>query len=456
MVCSGGVYRGGVESGGENRVNLKAKIFPLYLFCCKVAWFFLVYAFRLVYFFRVRKVRAKVRRGERVEVLFLAAVPSKWKCQSLFEAMRKSGEFHPVVAVSLLPREVFGDKSGENLEKTRNRVVEAVNFYERLGDECVLACNLETIAPVGVRHFRPDIVFYQEPGVLVGKDCVAHEGWHSLCCYVPYGLGGGNEDGNKKLRRLHWMPNFHMLMYLIVQWSPLQVRHSAKACHAWRRAGKVVGLGSPILDNLRVEEPDIVNNGFVIYAPHFSFPKPGIKRAITIGTFLNNGRKILEYAKGHKELKWVFKPHPNLRAALIEEAGWTEAEVVEYYSEWEAIGIGCYDGNYPPIFRQSKAMITDCASFLFEYPATGRPLIHLVLPEDKMDDTIAELHPLLRSYYRADNEKDMFSFFKIVLEEGLDPKRDERLALLKDAGIVGVNAAGNILGYLKRVLGVTS
>ena len=435
-------------------MNIKAKLIPLYLVCCKVVWFFLVYVFRIVYFFRVRKIRSKVRRGDKVEVLFLAAVPPKWKCQSLFNAMRKSAVFHPIVAVSLLPREVYAKKSSLDAAKIRARVEDAVRFYEKLGDECVLACDLETITPIGIRRFKPDIVFYQEPGVLIGKDRVTHEGWHSLCCYVPYGLGGGNEDGNKKLRRLHWMPDFHMLMHLIVQWSPLQARHSVRACPGWRRAGNVVGLGSPVLDNLWAKEPHAGNKGFVIYAPHFSFPMPGIKRALTISTFLYNGRKILEYAKRHREIKWVFKPHPNLKSALVEEAGWTEDEVAGYYKEWESIGIGCYDGDYPPIFRQSKAMITDCASFLFEYPATGRPLIHLVLPEDNMGDTIAELHPLLKSYYRTDNEKDMLDFFKTVLEKGLDPRRDERLALLKDAGMVGVNASENILGYLKRELGV--
>jgi CDP-glycerol glycerophosphotransferase (TagB/SpsB family) len=201
----------------------------------------------------------------------------------------------------------------------------------------------------------------------------------------------------------------------------------------------------------RADEP---NEGYVIYAPHYSVPISGIKRAFNIGTFLENGRTILSYAQRHSEIKWVFKPHPNLAWTLVNQAGWTQNEVNDYYKAWERIGMGCYDGSYPTIFRRSKAMITDSASFLFEYPATGKPLIHLVFPDIDFSRNIPEVRPVLESYYRAENEEQMLNLFKMVLEEGRDPKHDERLSILRKVGMSGVNAAENIVNYLKRELAV--
>ena len=76
--------------------SLKYRLIPMYMVACRCAWFLLIYAFRALYFFKVRKIRAKVKRGEKIDVLFLVAVTTKWKCQSLFESMKKSGLFRQI------------------------------------------------------------------------------------------------------------------------------------------------------------------------------------------------------------------------------------------------------------------------------------------------------------------------------------------------------------------------
>ena len=432
---------------------LKSRLVSAYVMACRFGWFFLVYAFRVAYLLKVRKIRAKVRRGEKIEVLFLVSVTSKWKCQSLFEAMKRSGCFRPRIAVSLQRRELEEMKPVGDFKAIRTRVERDVRFYENLGDETVLACDLEKMELVSLRNFNPDIVFYQEPGGPLGMHRVTHEGWHSLCCYVPYGIEAGDDVHDKGWKSLHWRPDFHKLMHLTVQWNLIKTVISRKACPAWLRAGRIESLGHPMLDVLQLHDGE-TNEGYVIYAPHFSFRIPGIRRALTIGTMLENGRTILSYAQRHPEMRWVFKPHPLTLWTLQHQAGWSKQEVDEYCKAWEAIGIGCYDGSYPEIFRKSKAMITDSESFLYEYPATGRSLIHLVFKDDDLSGNLPGLRPLLKSYYRVDNEADMLDTFKMVLEDGKDPKRDERLALLKEAGIVGVNAANNILECLKRELAV--
>jgi CDP-glycerol glycerophosphotransferase (TagB/SpsB family) len=79
---------------------------------------------------------------------------------------------------------------------------------------------------------------------------------------------------------------------------------------------------------------------------------------------------LLEYAKSHTETKWIFKPHPLLKKALVDTNTMTLEEVENYYSEWEKIGIKYEGGEYLEFFAKSKMMVTDCSSFLGEYFVT--------------------------------------------------------------------------------------
>ena len=52
---------------------------------------------------RYRKLLASARRkprGEKIRVLFIVSEIAKWKEQSLYEAMERTGEFEPIVGLS--------------------------------------------------------------------------------------------------------------------------------------------------------------------------------------------------------------------------------------------------------------------------------------------------------------------------------------------------------------------
>ena len=113
--------------------------------------------------------------------------------------------------------------------------------------------------------------------------------------------------------------------------------------------------------------------------------------------------------------------------------------------------MACYDGDYVDLFLQSKAMITDCASFLTEYLCTGHPLIHLCSSNRKIK-TMEPSKRLFSTFYQAHNEEGMWHWFDEILIQDKDLKRDERLAAIEAAGLRKTNAARNILGYLNREL----
>ena len=48
----------------------------------------------------LRRITLKAKSHEKIRVLFLISDAAKWKMQTVFDAMAKSGRFDPLVAVS--------------------------------------------------------------------------------------------------------------------------------------------------------------------------------------------------------------------------------------------------------------------------------------------------------------------------------------------------------------------
>ena len=135
----------------------------------------------------------------------------------------------------------------------------------------------------------------------------------------------------------------------------------------------------------------------------------------------------------------------------MESGLWTREKTDAYYAAWEQLGRACYDGNYQGLFMESRALVTDCCSFLTEYGATGNPVIHLL----REDTGVVPLPPskyVFDTFYQVNDLDEMRQTFKTVLEDGLDPKRGERLAAVRKAQIAGMNASENIVAYLRRLL----
>ena len=176
-----------------------------------------------------------------------------------------------------------------------------------------------------------------------------------------------------------------------------------------------------------------------------------MKQIVTLSSFLENGRQILEYARKHSEFNWVFKPHPLLYKELISRGVWTKEEVDNYYNAWNEIGRVCTDGDYICLFQQAKALITDCGSFLVEFPMTGKPLIRLI-PKDLDYPLFPAYEELYDSFYTVRNLEEMYEAFAQVLERGEDPKKDRRLKAVRDLGLMGEKtSAERIMGKLREI-----
>ena len=389
-----------------------------------------------LYPFVARRLRRKVRRGDRLRVMFIVTEPAKWKCQSVYDVFDRSSNFEPVIGVSV--PDIWQRKPLAELRKDYDR---CVRFFEEKGLRIERIFDMERGIAHLPRAFGADIVFYPNAVFSVKGQRPVDVASYALTCYVPYYVPNYGDPVSDVLMFNHRVFNFYYL--LNDDW----VKFYREACGRRFYAGEMLGLGHPMLDGISFSDQVQEGKRCVIYAPHWTIESPATFSPYRYSTFLWNGREILAYAKAHPEFEWVFKPHPGLWNVLVDGGVMTEAERASYYEAWGSVGTAVTSGGYEEVFRKSFAMITDCGSFLTEYASTGKPIIHLI----SRDNTLVPMGPskaLYDTYYKVHDLSEMYKVFESVLEAGADPLRIKRQDAVRKAKLVGSGAAEAICKHL--------
>lgn len=380
-----------------------------------------------------------------IRVVFFVSDISKWKGQTVYDLMLQSSAYSPEIAIFPQDEEIARGKEYVSASQEEKRL-----YFDSMGMNVRSQWDIGRNCAIPLSADNVDIVFYQQPWFIpevLQPDKVSRV---ALTFYFPYFVLNNSNNLVTGLEIGQW---FHRMLFGHIVFSEDVERLYERRIGGGRlrRAGEFLPLGHPMLDNFVLRGSNIKNEGYVIYAPHFSIAFGAYDPILKYATFVWNGREILAYAKEHPEIKWVFKPHPGLKLALVKSGFMTESEVDAYYDDWARIGKVCYTASYVDLFLASRAMITDCGSFLTEYAATGMPIIHLENPNSDV-----RAHPILETlyatYYRATSCDEMFATFESVLLRGEDPKKDARQDQVAATGLRNVYAAKNILEYLDALV----
>lgn len=388
---------------------------------------------------RVKRRIAAYPASHKVRVLFHVTDVSKWKCQTVYEAMVRSGRFEPFVLVDLTSKEM-----ALPLGERQAIINERAGYFGSRGYKIEVGYDLSAEIAAPVERFSPDVFFYQQPWGFVRDRAPQSVSRIAVCVYVPYYVVSPGDI------RIDCTLPFQRMMYAYITTNDDFSRLYERVCGSMPRACRFVGLGNPIMD-LYGNASSRECRDLVIYAPHWTFNHPNHNTVLKIGTFSEYGKLMLEYAKRHPEVKWVFKPHPCLRASLISSGAMSEEEVSAYYGEWERIGISCYDADYPELFNRARAMITDCGSFIAEFAATGSPLIHLVSGTNTLSPPLP-FRDLWLALYQVRCVDELFDAIKAVLEDKKDDLRVKRIDLINRLGLSRRDVGEKIANYLERDL----
>lgn len=380
---------------------------------------------------RLRKVYSK----RTIVVAFCVSEIAKWKSQSLYDQLAQTETYCPVIFVYPSPLEF--DSKDTTIESFLER---KIDFFKAKGMEVVNVWDSASNKCVIPEVSRSDIVFYQQPWDTPPFPTPSEIADYALSFYIPYYLVNNLELELETGQMLH-----RLVFGYIVQNDQLANFYASELEKRYY-AGRCLGLGHTIVDTLttRIAEQ---KEDYVIYAPHFSFPVPGVERPLFYSTFLENGKLILEFAKQHPEIKWVFKPHPLLKVELKKTHVWSDSEVDAYYAEWAKVGLVCETSDYIEHFQRSSAMITDCGSFLTEYSCMGKPLIRLYYHKDNLPPNPI-LEKLYRTFYYAHNNEELKELLESVICQHLDPNKAARHEEVVHVGLNSSDTSRKIINYL--------
>ena len=114
------------------------------------------------------------------------------------------------------------------------------------------------------------------------------------------------------------------------------------------------------------------------------------------------------------------------------------------------IALASYDSDYVDLFIESNAMITASGSFLLEYFATGKPLLHLI-SDATTNMPYKQLKKYFDTFYEIHNKEEFVKYLENVVLNKQDYKADKRKILLENSAFIKENAAQNILKDLDKI-----
>ena len=389
------------------------------------------------------KVLNRIRNreiGQKVKVLFLNNEISKWKCQTVYEAMLDSKIFEPVVGITAL-----GERSLLSDEALEAHLISNERYFDKLGVSHIRVISLFPRRYHDLKDYNPDIVFFPEPGFKIWPQTTEYISNFALTCYVPYYIALLVQSSKYCLEEMH------RFLYLYFAQSKVLTKAYSKILGIFNHSYKFYISGHPSLDRYVIDKNvcPCASKRMVIYAPHWTVHGGGT--GIRFSTFLETGEFILEYARLHPEVIWVFKPHPNLRKRLTDVSDWSEEKIDSYYTAWNNIGISYFGSEYQDIFLNSECLITDSASFLMEYAATGHPIVHLLSSEWTYDN-FPYTRNLLETYYSVRTIEELQKALELVVERRSDPNKSIRINAVKEQGLVAENAGVRITNYLAKLV----
>lgn len=373
--------------------------------------------------------RLKVERKKRkLRVCFLVSEAAKWNMQFLYEELLCNDEFYPFIVVTNV-------KKSENWPSYQH----LLDYYRTVAENVEVGWDEDYKQCIDLKQFSPDVVFYQQPWYIYPNQDVSYVSSFALTCYVSYAI-----EDPYIVARGHLL-NFYFLLSKYFVLNETYKAYFLSLCPF--KISNIVSLdGHPKLDVYADYHPHNYIHKYVIYAPHHSIAN----NTLRYGTFKWSGEFLLEWAKTHPEIDWVFKPHPHLKLSLVEEGVFSQSELDEYINEWQELGIVYEDGNYFDLFKESRCMITDCGSFLTEYLPTQMPVIHLCNSDSKEFSPTNAI--IMKSYYKAfDIEELSIILDEVVLKQN-DPLKSDRIAVMERVGLKRFHASAIITKELNKLL----
>jgi hypothetical protein len=323
------------------------------------------------------------------------------------------------------------------------------DFLRPLGIPVVEAVDRNTGVWLEPRDLDADYVFFQTPYRLYADSWnVERVAVHARVCYIPYGctLFSGSVDSVS-----HPEPFFRHVSLTFTENAHGQRLFEEKFRNApWYRQSSFVLTGYPKLDHMQARAP----------TPRGVWKRPSGEAALRIlwtprwrteeGNchFFDYKDVLFDFCRDRTDRELVFRPHPLCLQNFIKTGELTAEQLGSLRDGYAGSPNMVLDesGDYRSTFLSSDVLVSDVSSMLFEYFATGKPIVytHRVDVFNDLGRTLSE------GFYWVRDADELRSTLE-KLQQGNDPLAERRRELIDTVVRMAPDSAGGaVVRALKR------
>lgn len=367
----------------------------------------------------------RLAKKNRMKILFLVKDSTEWSCEKLYHMLAEREGVE--VGIMVAP---FGVGTQQTIWQTYERTIsffESKN-YTTFGIYDKYQNRFRSWKEIGV----PDIVFHLNPHYTAFQESanICNFPLSILNIYIPYGImiyGNVEHQFNQLSHMLYWKIFCETAVHKEMADKYSDIGDSNVVCSGYVKMDEFFEDDTSKMEDIWKIAPAAKGAEVkkIIYAPHWS-----IKDAFTgFGNFDKIYKELYEYAKEHAATtSWIFRPHPMLRAGVVEQGLFaTEEEFDDYLRMWEELPNArvSEEGTYIDLFKTSDAMVLDSVSFMAEYLYTGKPMLFLTRDRQTFNEFGKRVKEVL---YTADGSdfSSITGFISEVVIGGRDWMKEKR------------------------------
>ena len=373
------------------------------------------------HFFEIKeKFKEKIKRGEKIRVIFMVIYDSVFPGEPLFQKMQNDSFFEPSILV--IP-DVFRGKKNmiEQINKTFNNLsLKYSKVYNSWDNK------------------KKQFVDYSDKMDIV---CTANP--YDWMTYKYYQIG---ELFKKEILSIFFNYGYPAVSYarkvagqysLSVSWkvfseSNVIIKEFEK--EMINKGSNLVLSGYMKMDGLASFTKKPKERKIIIIAPHHTIEQK-FEETIGLSNFLKYSDFFLELPKLYPQIDFVFRPHPLLRCTLEKKDIWGKNKTDRYFGDiTKNINVVYQNGgDYFETFINSDGIIHDCSSFLAEYMFTGNPACYMLRDSKSKDRYFMDNgKQILDKCYEAYSKEDILSYIDNIIIKGQDFKKEDRLAFVQN------------------------
>lgn len=153
---------------------------------------------------------------------------------------------------------------------------------------------------------------------------------------------------------------------------------------------------------------------------------------------------LLDFAKEHGDISFLFRPHPLAFANFIKTGEMSEDEVAKYKQNISELPNVCLDieKEYVATMWNSSVLVSDFSGVIPEYFVTGKPIIYC--ETNMILQPTEDFTKIISGCYCVKNEEELFHWL-MELKSGNDPLYEKRQLIIEELFGEKLNHASDMI-----------